>query len=220
MHPQWTDQQENIFIPRSFDADKHYEVELREVKTTNDMYLDFAATCCRDKSFAYLCLVQGTSSDQDNRFSDKNKRLMKTMKFADAIAKKVICMILLLDYFWATICETVCPMLSDCCLSVCLSCLSCPVLSVCDVGVLWPNGWMDQDETWHADRPQPWPYCVRWGPSSPSPKRHSLLWPNGWMHQDDTWYGGSPQVFRLTGKNQICFYLSYTLLWFVFRRPF
>ena len=28
------------------------------------------------------------------------------------------------------------------CLSVCLSCLS-----VCDVGVLWPNGWTDQDET-------------------------------------------------------------------------
>jgi len=37
---------------------------------------------------------------------------------------------------------------------VCLSiCLSCPVLSVCPVcyaGVLWPNVWMDQDETWYA----------------------------------------------------------------------
>ena len=42
-----------------------------------------------------------------------------------------------------------------------------PVLSVCNVGVLWPNGWMDQDETWHAGRPGPWPHCVRWGPSSP-----------------------------------------------------
>jgi len=31
---------------------------------------------------------------------------------------------------------------------VCLSfCLSCPVLSVCDIGVLWPNGCTDQDET-------------------------------------------------------------------------
>ena len=29
-------------------------------------------------------------------------------------------------------------MLSDCCLSC---------RSVCDVGALWPNGWMDQDET-------------------------------------------------------------------------
>ena len=46
-------------------------------------------------------------------------------------------------------------------------CLSCPV---CDVRALWPNGWTDRDETWHAGRPRPWPHCVRWGPSSPSPK--------------------------------------------------
>jgi len=39
-----------------------------------------------------------------------------------------------------------------------LGLLSCPV---CD-GVLWPNGWMDQDETWHRGRPQPKPHCVRW----------------------------------------------------------
>jgi len=30
--------------------------------------------------------------------------------------------------------------------------------------------WTDQDETWQADMPRPWPHCVRWGPSSPSPK--------------------------------------------------
>jgi len=29
------------------------------------------------------------------------------------------------------------------------------VLPVCNVGVLWPNGWMDQDETWHTSRPRP-----------------------------------------------------------------
>jgi len=63
--------------------------------------------------------------------------------------------------FWATVCKTVRPMLSD----RCPSCLSCPV---CD-GVLWPNGWTDQDETWPACRPRPWPDCFRWGPS-PSPK--------------------------------------------------
>jgi len=34
-------------------------------------------------------------------------------------------------------------------------------LSVCNVGVLWPNGSTDQDETWHARRPRPWPRCVR-----------------------------------------------------------
>jgi len=41
-------------------------------------------------------------------------------------------------------------------------------LSVCDIGVLWPNGWMDQDETWRGGRPLPRPHCVRWGPHSPS----------------------------------------------------
>jgi len=64
-----------------------------------------------------------------------------------------------------------------------LSCLSC--LSVCDVGVLWPNGWMDQDESWHASRSLPWPHCVRWGPSSTAKGAEQplpvfgpcLLWP-------------------------------------------
>jgi len=51
-----------------------------------------------------------------------------------------------------------------------LSCLSCPV---CDVGVLWPNGWRDQDETWHGGRPRPRPHCVRWGPISLQ-KGHSV----------------------------------------------
>jgi len=38
----------------------------------------------------------------------------------------------------------------------------CPVcLSVCNVGVLWPNGWMDQDEAWHGGRPWPRPRCFR-----------------------------------------------------------
>jgi len=57
------------------------------------------------------------------------------------------------------------PMLSDRCLSVCLS--VCPLLSVCNVGILWPNGWIDQDETWHGGRSQPWPHYARWRPSSP-----------------------------------------------------
>jgi len=43
-------------------------------------------------------------------------------------------------------------------------------LSVCNVRALWPIAWTDQDETQHAGWPQPWPHCVRWGPSSPSPK--------------------------------------------------
>jgi len=45
-------------------------------------------------------------------------------------------------------------MLSVRCLSVLSVCPSC--LPVCNVGVLWPNGWSDPDETWHA--------CIGLGP--------------------------------------------------------
>jgi len=41
------------------------------------------------------------------------------------------------SHFRATVCKTIRPMLSD----------RCPVCPVCDVGLLWPNGWTDQDET-------------------------------------------------------------------------
>jgi len=84
--------------------------------------------------------------------------------------------------FWATICKTV---------PLCYQTVVCPV---CDVGVLWPNGWADPDETWRAGRPRSWPHCVRWVPSSVPPKGAEpsifgpyLLWPNGWMDQDATW---------------------------------
>ena len=76
--------------------------------------------------------------------------------------------------FWATVCKTVRPMLSHRCLS-CADCLSCPV---CDVGALWPNGWMDRDETWRVGRRLPWPHCVRWDTASPSLNGHSpQFWP-------------------------------------------
>jgi len=35
-----------------------------------------------------------------------------------------------------------------------------------DPCLLWPNGWMDQDGTWHGGRPWSSPYCARWGHSS------------------------------------------------------
>jgi len=83
-------------------------------------------------------------------------------------------------------------------------CLSC--LSVCDVGVLWPKGWMDQDATWCIGTPRPSPHHVRWGQDpAPLPKRGGelgyyyykrgtaatifgprLFWPNGLMDQDAT----------------------------------
>ena len=39
--------------------------------------------------------------------------------------------------------------------ALCYQMVVCPVcLSVCDVRALWPNGWTDHDETWHAGRPR------------------------------------------------------------------
>ena len=50
----------------------------------------------------------------------------------------------------------------------------CPVcLSVCNIGLLWPSGWMDQYATWYGGRPRPRPHCVRWRPQLPNRKRHS-----------------------------------------------
>jgi len=89
--------------------------------------------------------------------------------------------------------KRVCPMLSD----HCPVCLSCPV---CDVRALWPNGWMDQDDTWHAGRRLgPGHTALDGDPAPPPPKGHSLylLRPNGWMDQDATWYGSRPRPRRL-----------------------
>jgi len=96
----------------------------------------------------------------------------------------------------ATVCKTV-----RLCYRTVVCCLSCSVCAVRDVGVLWPNSWMDQDATWYGDRPRPTPQCIRWGPSSPPPKKEStttifdlcLLWSNGWMDRDATWYEGRPR---------------------------
>jgi len=57
-----------------------------------------------------------------------------------------------------------------------LRCQTVVCLSFCmssNVGVLWPNGWMDQDATWYGGRPRPRPHCVRWGPSWPHANGHS-----------------------------------------------
>jgi len=67
-------------------------------------------------------------------------------------------------------------------------CLSdCPV---CNVDVLWPNGWMDQDEicmevglgpghiVLDGD---PAPHPQRGGTAAPPLYGPCLLWPNGWI---------------------------------------
>jgi len=81
--------------------------------------------------------------------------------------------------FWATVCIKR--------FAICYRTVVCPVCHVCDDDVLWPNGWMDQDATWHGGRPRLRPHCVRWEPSSPMERGTAaphfsgrcLMWPNG-----------------------------------------
>ena len=97
---------------------------------------------------------------------------------------------------WVTVSKTVRPMQRDRCLSV---------LSACrpNVGVLWPNGWIDQDTTCCGGRPRPRQHCVSWGPSSPwkgaqQPPlcRLYLLWPLDGSEYHTTWYEGRPRPRR------------------------
>jgi len=62
--------------------------------------------------------------------------------------------------FWATVTSNGSPYVTRP-----LSCLSC--LTACNVGVLWPNGCMDHDATWHGGRPRLRRHCVRWGSAYP-----------------------------------------------------
>ena len=68
-------------------------------------------------------------------------------------------------------------------------CLVC--LTVCDVGVLLPNGWMDQDKLGMEVGLGPSHIVLDGDPLPPSLKGAQptifglcLLWPNGWMDQD------------------------------------
>ena len=66
--------------------------------------------------------------------------------------------------------------------------------------LLWPNGWMDQDGTWHGGSPWSSPHCARWGHSSPpqnreqSPSKFSVhLYCDqtaGCIKMPLNWYGG------------------------------
>ena len=90
--------------------------------------------------------------------------------------------------FWATVCSpyAIGP------LSVC---------PVCNVGVVWPNSLTDQDETLHIGRSRPWPHCVTWGPSSPSPKgAHPPIFGPYPLYQSEwnfVWNIGSTVCFAL-----------------------
>ena len=87
---------------------------------------------CSHDNVHELC---GIADSASCRLSTRSRlRVSGCVTVALAIAEECY----ILCYSWATVCKTVRPMLSD-------RCLSC--LPVCDVGVLWPNCWVDQDET-------------------------------------------------------------------------
>jgi len=89
--------------------------------------------------------------------------------------------------FWATVCKTVCSILSD----HCLSCLS-VTLVYCDQTV----GWIKMKLGLHVGLgpghivldgdPAPFPLKGH----SPQFSAHICLWPNGWVDKDATWYEG------------------------------
>jgi len=43
-----------------------------------------------------------------------------------------------------------------------------PIFGPCP---LWPNGWMDQDGTWHGGEPWSTRHCARWGSCYAPPER-------------------------------------------------
>ena len=75
-----------------------------------------------------------------------------------------------------------------------------PIFGSC---LLWPNGWVDQDGTWHGGCLGSG-HIVLDGHSAPLPKKGAqppifgpcLLWQNSWMDQDATWYDGRPRPRR------------------------
>jgi len=78
-------------------------------------------------------------------------------------------------------------------------------LSVCDVGILWPNGWMDQSETGRAVQVYLGPCHIALDGDPASPKRStaphfsahvSCGQTAGLSKMPCTWYGGRPHCVR------------------------
>jgi len=175
----------------------HASLSLRET-TIQTAYLEQFSRFCRAHTESTRWACSGTSIPLKVAPSHGNCMdlyLRASLGHFESIAETALRSV---QPFLATVCKTVRSTLSVRCLSVLSVC------HVCDVGALWPNGWMHKDKTWHAGRPRPRTYCVRWGPI-PSPKGTQrlpilgpyLLWPNGWMDQDGTLHGGRPQPRRL-----------------------
>jgi len=106
-----------------------------------------------------------------------------------------------MNRFWATVCKTVRPMLSDCCLS-CPVCLSC--LSVTFVHCGQTVGRIKMKLGMQVGLGPG--HIVLGGDPAPPPQRGAepppqifspcLLRPNGWIDEASTWHGGRPQPRR------------------------
>jgi len=105
-----------------------------------------------------------------------------------------------IHFYWATVCKTVRPMLSD----RCLSCHVCPVLSVTFVHCGQTVGQIKMKLGTRVGL-GPGHIVLDGDPAPPPPKGYSphpsfgpyLLRPNGCMDQDATWYGARPRPRRL-----------------------
>ena len=52
--------------------------------------LNLSIIACSEFYEHFVVYVKGTNADQDARFADKKKKLMKSMKFAEQLEKKVL----------------------------------------------------------------------------------------------------------------------------------
>jgi len=117
-----------------------------------NQHLAFSATCCTDRAGCYSDLGCATCcATQQQPMTDVQQK--SRSKVAQ---QKSTCVI------GVTLGQPFVKRFALCYRTLILS-----VHPVSNAGGLWPNGWMDQDETWHRARPWPRPHCVRWGPSSP-----------------------------------------------------
>ena len=92
-------------------------------------------------------------------FFDEGRADLASMIFSLLKPEVILHVLSLFTFiFWATVCNTVCP----------IGPLS--VLSVCDVRALWPNGWTDQDETCVQVGLSPGHIVLDGDPAPPPPK--------------------------------------------------
>ena len=107
-----------------------------------------------------------------------------------------------LSHFWATVCKTVCPMLSVRCLSCLSVCLSVTFVH-CGQTVgrikmkLGMQVGLGPGHIVLGGDPAP---LLQKGGTTPQIFGPCLLRPNGWMDEADTWHDGRPQPRRVCAR--------------------